>query len=178
MESASNDAAVQRTSLSEKSSHGPDAAGQTANTTAAPSIKEGGDGAHDLGQKFYTDEEERRLVRKVDLLLLPTLTILYLLSFLDRSNIGNAKIDGMATDLKLGTDYPTALTLFFVGYVLAEVPANWGLKATNPPLWMPTITLLFGIVSLTQGLVHNKQGLLAVRFWLGVSEAGLFPGSE
>lgn len=105
------------------------------------------------------------------------LTLLYLLSFLDRSNIGNARIAGLATDLKLGNHYPTALTLFFVGYVLAEIPANWGLKATNPPFWMGTLTFLFGAVSLTQGLVVNTQGLLAVRFFLGVAEAGLFPGT-
>lgn len=83
----------------------------------------------------------------------------------------------MATDLGLGTQYSTALTLFFVGYVLFELPANWGLKATNPPFWMPFITFVFGVVSLTQGFVHNTAGLLAVRFWLGVAEAGLFPGT-
>ncbi|CAO1620824.1 unnamed protein product [Jaminaea pallidilutea] len=133
--------------------------------------------SHEHNQPWYSRQEERRLVRKVDLLLVPTLSILYLLSFLDRSNIGNAKIDGMATDLRLGSQYSTSLTLFFVGYVISELPANWGLKATSPPFWMPLITFVFGLVSLCQGLVHNKEGLLAVRFFLGVAEAGLFPGT-
>lgn len=126
----------------------------------------------------YTSKEESHLVRKIDLLLLPPLSLLYLLSFLDRSNIANARVDGLTTDLHLSSSqYSTALTLFFVGYVLAELPANWGLKATSPPFWMPLLAGLFGVISLTQGLVHDSEGLLAVRFFLGVAEAGLFPGT-
>lgn len=126
----------------------------------------------------YTAAEEKALVRKIDLILLPSLSILYLLSFLDRSNIANARIAGLATDLSLtSSEYSVALTLFFVGYVLFELPANWGLKATNPPFWMPFLTISFGIVSLTQGLVTNRDGLWAIRFFLGIAEAGLFPGT-
>ena len=126
----------------------------------------------------YTPKEESHLVRKIDLLLLPPLSLLYLLSFLDRSNIANARVDGLTTDLHLNSSqYSTALTLFFVGYVLAELPANWGLKATSPPFWMPLLAGLFGVISLTQGLVHDSEGLLGVRFFLGVAEAGLFPGT-
>lgn len=126
----------------------------------------------------FTPQEEARLVRKIDLLLLPSLSTLYLLSFLDRSNIANARVDGMNVDLHLSAgQYSAALTLFFVGYVLAELPANWGLRATSPPIWMPGLALVFGILSLVQGLVGNAQGLLAVRFFLGVAESGLFPGT-
>ncbi|CAO1629429.1 unnamed protein product [Parajaminaea phylloscopi] len=146
------------------------------NVTLSPASSTSGEQVQ-KGHVTYSAEEEAKLVRKVDFLVLPTLSVLYLLSFLDRSNIGNAKIDGMAQDLKLGTQYSTALTLFFVGYVLFELPANWGLKATNPPFWMPFITFLFGAVSLCQGLVTNASGLLAIRFLLGVAEAGLFPGT-
>ncbi|CAO1620656.1 unnamed protein product [Sympodiomycopsis kandeliae] len=172
---ATPEAGAVRTPTSEKSSDGPETIVQDGHAVSkSPSSEKFVD---EYGEKFYSNEEERKLVRKVDLVLLPTLTLLYLLSFLDRSNIGNAKIAGLATDLKLGDQYPTALTLFFVGYVLFEVPANWGLKATNPPFWMASITLLFGVVSLTQGLVTNTSGLLAVRFFLGIAEAGLFPGT-
>ncbi len=83
----------------------------------------------------------------------------YLLSFLDRSNIGNAKLEGLVADIKL-KDYSTALTLFFVGYVIGEVPANIVLKKTSPPVWLPTLTLVWGIISVVQGLVHNQAGCL------------------
>ncbi|OJA08804.1 hypothetical protein AZE42_01303 [Rhizopogon vesiculosus] len=69
--------------------------------------------------------EDRRVLRKVDHRLLPVFTLLYLLSFLDRSNIGNAKIDGMATDIGLSaTGYNAALAIYFIGYVVFEIPAN------------------------------------------------------
>ncbi|KAI0926637.1 hypothetical protein AcV7_005526 [Taiwanofungus camphoratus] len=120
---------------------------------------------------------ERRLVRKLDLHLLPVLTMLYLLSFLDRSNIGNAKLDGLTADLKMTqADYLNALTLYFLGYVLFEIPSNIVLKRTTPRIWLPSLMVVWGIVSTLMGLVHDYGGLLAVRFFLGATEAGLFPG--
>ncbi|SOV03046.1 related to TNA1 - High affinity nicotinic acid plasma membrane permease [Ustilago sp. UG-2017a] len=128
------------------------------------------------GTVSYTRQEERKLVRKVDYLVVPILLVLYLLSFLDRSNIGNAKLDGLVKDINL-RDYSTALTMFFIGYVIGEVPANILLKKTSPPIWLPSLTLVWGIISVVQGLVHNQAGLFAVRFFQGVSESGVFPGS-
>lgn len=128
------------------------------------------------GTVSYTRQEERKLVRKVDYLVVPILLVLYLLSFLDRSNIGNAKLDGLVKDINL-RDYSTALTMFFIGYVIGEVPANIVLKKTSPPIWLPSLTLVWGIISVVQGLVHNQAGLFAVRFAQGVSESGQFPGS-
>ncbi|KAH7337182.1 major facilitator superfamily domain-containing protein [Rhizoctonia solani] len=112
-------------------------------------------------------------MRKVDWHLLPILTILYLLSFLDRANIGNAKLVGIGVK---GANYNTALALYFVGYVIWEVPANIVLKRFNPKVWLPTLTLVWGIVSVCQGFVKNEAGLFVVRFFLGTAEAGLFPG--
>lgn len=69
---------------------------------------------------------EKALLRKIDWRLLPAVGILYLLSFLDRSNVGNARIEGLADDLGMtGNQYLTGLTLYFIGYVLFEVrPPN------------------------------------------------------
>ena len=65
---------------------------------------------------------DKALVRKIDLHLLPPLTLLYLLSFLDRSNVGNARLEGLIDDLYIsGNQYLTGLTIFFIGYVLFEV---------------------------------------------------------
>ncbi|KAF2139355.1 uncharacterized protein K452DRAFT_275577 [Aplosporella prunicola CBS 121167] len=120
---------------------------------------------------------DKRLLRKLDRTLLPPLSILYLLSFLDRSNVANAKLEGLTEDLGISGDvYLTSLTLYFVGYVLFEIPCNIILKRTTPRLWLPTLTLVWGIVSTLMGLTQNRDGFLAVRFFLGVAESGLFPG--
>ncbi|GLA88230.1 hypothetical protein AtubIFM56815_002672 [Aspergillus tubingensis] len=73
----------------------------------------------------FSPEEEKALVRKVDLTLLPTIWIMYLLSYMDRTNIGNAKISGMQEDLDLTSgQYSIALVVFFIGYVVFEVPSK------------------------------------------------------
>jgi MFS family permease len=121
--------------------------------------------------------DERKLVRKIDLRLIPWLSLLYLLSFLDRTSIGNAKLYGLEKSLHL-TDkkYLFALTIFFFPYALFEVPSNIFLKRLRPSLWLSGLMLLWGIMMTVQGLVHNYGGLLAMRWMLGMMEAGFFPG--
>ncbi|KAJ4322859.1 hypothetical protein N0V84_004623 [Fusarium piperis] len=120
---------------------------------------------------------EKSLLRKLDAKLLPAVGILYLLSFLDRSNVGNARIEGMVDDLNMtGNQYLTGLTLYFVGYVLFEIPCNIILKRTTPRLWLPTLTIAWGIVATLLGIVQDLTGFLIARFFLGVTESGLFPG--
>ncbi|KAJ6508763.1 major facilitator superfamily domain-containing protein [Mycena sanguinolenta] len=125
----------------------------------------------------FDSPKDRKLVWKIDLRLIPILTLLYLMSFLDRTNIGNAKLLGLTTDLHVAApQYNNALALYFVAYVLFEVPANIILKRFDPQIWLPTLTLVWGIVSICQGLVKNQAGLFGIRVLLGVTEAGLFPG--
>ncbi|KAK3325105.1 major facilitator superfamily domain-containing protein [Apodospora peruviana] len=120
---------------------------------------------------------EKALLRKIDWRLLPAVGILYLLSFLDRSNVGNAKVEGLAKDLNMtGNQYLTGLTLYFIGYVIFEVPCNIILKRTTPRFWLPTLTIAWGIVATLLGVVHNLAGFFVARFFLGVTESGLFPG--
>lgn len=78
--------------------------------------------------------------------------------------------------VKNASDYNTALAIFFVGYVIFEVPANIVLKKFNPRVWLPTITVVWGITAVMQGLITNKTGFYVARFAMGVAEAGLFPG--
>ncbi|KAJ4401598.1 hypothetical protein N0V85_005481 [Neurospora sp. IMI 360204] len=120
---------------------------------------------------------EKSLLRKLDIRLLPAIGILYLLSFLDRSNVGNARIEGLASDLGMtGNQYLTGLTLYFIGYVIFEIPCNIVLKRTTPRFWLPTLTILWGIVATLMGIVQNLTGFFIARFFLGVAESGLFPG--
>ncbi|ROW04576.1 hypothetical protein VMCG_05058 [Cytospora schulzeri] len=120
---------------------------------------------------------EKAILRKLDFRLLPAVGILYLLSFLDRSNVANARVEGLADDLGMtGNQYLTGLTLYFVGYVLFEIPCNIILKRTSPRLWLPTLTIVWGIVATLLGIVQNLAGFFVARFFLGVAESGLFPG--
>ena len=127
--------------------------------------------------KGQTAVNERALIRKLDYKLLPALTFLYLLSFLDRSNVGNARVEGLATDLDMsGDEFLTGLTLFFIGYVAFEVPCNIVMKLWTPRMWLPTLTLAWGIVSTLMGIVQSRGGFFVARFLLGVTGSGLFPG--
>lgn len=124
-----------------------------------------------------TIRQDRELLWKLDARLIPWLCLLYLISFLDRTNIGNAKLDGLLESLHMtGGQYNAALSVFFVSYSLAEPLTNVLLKRLRPSIFLPTIMILWGICMTTMGLVHNWSGLMAARFFLGLAEAGLFPG--
>ncbi|MCJ1467670.1 hypothetical protein MMC07_006295 [Pseudocyphellaria aurata] len=121
---------------------------------------------------------QRRLVTQIDLRVIPVLSILYLLAFLDRTNIANASVFGLQNDLKLKpNEYNICLTIFFVPYILFEIPSNILLKKLKPHVWLSACMFMFGFVTICQGLVHGYSGLLATRFFLGVAETGMFPGS-
>ncbi|KIY50207.1 MFS general substrate transporter [Fistulina hepatica ATCC 64428] len=127
---------------------------------------------------------EKTVWRKMDTWVLPVAAVFYLLSFLDRTNLGNARIAGLQTDLKM-TDYQysVALTVTYVPYIVAELPSNLLLKVRDalpatvgPNLMLPTMLTCWGIITTLQGVVHNYSGLLACRFFLGLCEGGVFPG--
>jgi len=84
---------------------------------------------------------------------------------------------GLARDLQM-TDgqYNASLSIFFVSYALFEPLTNVLLKRLRPSIFLPLTMLLWGIVMVTMGLVHNFSGLAAARWFLGMTEAGLFPG--
>lgn len=135
----------------------------------------------------------RKLTRKCDLHVVPPLFVLFLLAFLDRTNIGNAKIQGLEDGLNLsGPQYNIALFVFFIPYILFEVPSNILLKKIAPSTWLSSIMFflgsvyleippqplltLSGIATMGQGLIKDFGGIVGMRFVLGIFEAGLFPG--
>jgi MFS family permease len=170
--------------------HGSD--DQVASSSASDTEKQTGQtAAVATAQDLPTDpialeahrRREKALLRKLDLHLVPGVAILYLLSFLDRSNVANAKLEGLTKDLGISDpDYSTGLTIFFIGYILFEVIWNIILKRIGPRIWLPLITLVWGIVATLQGVVQNNErvsgtaGFFVVRFFLGLTEGGLFPG--
>lgn len=131
------------------------------------------------GSSFSTIDPvaEKKLVRKCDIRVVPILFLLYVLAYLDRINIGNAKIEGMPQELKMkGNDYNVALLVFFIPYILLEVPSNLILKNLDPPKWLSGMMFICGILAMCMGFVKTKQQLIAMRILLGVFESGYYPG--
>ncbi|KII94771.1 hypothetical protein PLICRDRAFT_693103 [Plicaturopsis crispa FD-325 SS-3] len=118
-----------------------------------------------------------RVLWKLDTHVLPPLALLWLASFIDRTNIGNARIAGLEKDAHLvGNQFNTALAIFYAPYLVVELPSNWVLKKVAANRWLPFLVFWWGLVTTLSGLVHNFAGLIAVRFFLGVCEGGLLPG--
>ncbi|KAG9064148.1 hypothetical protein KI688_003334 [Linnemannia hyalina] len=127
---------------------------------------------------FDPNSEEIKKVRwKIDKRLIPLLAAMYLCSFLDRANIGNAKVAGMETDLNLQPgEFNIALSIFYVGYVIGEVPSNMALKQFGPRLWIPAVMFLWGTVMIAMAAVKTAGALYTARFFLGLAESGYAPG--
>ncbi|KAE9985322.1 hypothetical protein EG328_007575 [Venturia inaequalis] len=120
---------------------------------------------------------DKRLTRKFDKHVVPWLFGLWLLAFIDRSNIGNARIDGLATDLKLDANkFNIALAVFYVPYICVDVPSNLVLKHFQAGYYLPFLVTVWGLVSLCIGFVKSYVGLLVCRFFLGLAEGGLLGG--
>lgn len=122
-------------------------------------------------------ELDKRITRKFDLHILPWLFGLWLLAFIDRSNIGNARIDGLAEDLNLDANkFNIALAVFYVPYICYDVPSNLIIKYMKAGYYLPGLLIAWGIVSMCIGFVKSYAGLLVARFFLGLAEGGLLGG--
>lgn len=121
---------------------------------------------------------EAMLVRKIDLRLLPMVILMYILNYLDRNNIAAARLAGLESDLSLtGTQYLTALSILFVGYILMQIPSNLFLnKVGKPAIYLPGVMVVWGIISGATAGVKSYGELVTVRFLLGFVEAAYFPG--
>ncbi|EKG10591.1 Major facilitator superfamily [Macrophomina phaseolina MS6] len=121
---------------------------------------------------------EKRMLRKVDWRMLPLVILMYILNYLDRNNIAAARLAGLEEDLRLtGSQYQTAVSILFVGYVLMQVPSNLFLKSIGKPaIYLPTAMALWGVVSGATGAVQNFGGLVACRVMVGILEAAYWPG--
>jgi len=118
------------------------------------------------------------IVRKYDLYLLIFFVIINLFCFIDRVNIGNVRLLGLAEDLKLnvGLRYNIALMCLFVPYCVVELPANILCKRIGGHIWIPFLVSAFAIITTLTSVVQNRQGLYAARFVLGLVEGGVSPG--
>ncbi|KAI1858758.1 uncharacterized protein JN550_012508 [Neoarthrinium moseri] len=119
---------------------------------------------------------EARLVRKQDLRVLPMIFLMYFLTFLDRTNLGNAKVAGMETDLGLGTyGFNIGACLYYTIYFFADIPASLAVKKFGF-LVLPLSCIAFGLVTLCTAFIHNQASFYAIRLLLGLTESFQFPG--
>jgi MFS transporter, ACS family, tartrate transporter len=119
---------------------------------------------------------EKTVTRKVFWRIIPFTFILYVISYIDRANIGYAALQ-MNKELALTSEaFGFAAGIFFIGYFLFEVPSNVMMGKYGPRVWIARILISWGIVSVLTAFVQNATQLYILRFLLGVAEAGFFPG--
>ncbi|KAH6967914.1 major facilitator superfamily domain-containing protein [Ilyonectria sp. MPI-CAGE-AT-0026] len=147
------------------------------------------DGANLAENESYTDHindivdqaqhdaiQERNLLRKIDWHVLPWLCVAYALSLIDRTNIAAAKIVGMVQDLNLhGSMYSVALLVFFITYILTEIPSNAIVKHLGTRIYLAILLVSWGAVAMCFGFIKNYGQLVALRVLLGFFEGGFNP---
>ncbi|KAK4994186.1 hypothetical protein LTR66_005722 [Elasticomyces elasticus] len=132
---------------------------------------------YEFAPERFDPAAEARLRWKIDLYIVPTVALLYLFCFIDRANIGNARLAGFEKDLGLKDyDYNKVLSIFYISYIIFEIPSNMACKWIGPGWFIPAISLGFGVCSICTAFVHNIQSASGVRFLLGAFEAGMLPG--
>ncbi|KAI0147036.1 allantoate permease [Xylariaceae sp. FL1272] len=121
---------------------------------------------------------KKRLMRKVDWHLLPLLVLMYLLNFLDRNNLSQARLGTLEDDLNMsGTDFNLATSILFVGYLIMQLPSNLLLTRARPSLFLGLAMTIWGVISASQAATRSFAGLVVARFFLGFAEAPFFPGA-
>ncbi|MHA3093154.1 MFS transporter [Acinetobacter brisouii] len=129
-----------------------------------------------MDNQMITHVDEQRLMKKVTLRIIPFLFLLYIISYLDRANIGYAALE-MNKELAIGSEaFGFISGIFFIGYFLFEVPSNVMLKKYGSRIWIARILISWGIIATLTAFVQNSTQLYVLRFLLGVAEAGFFPG--
>ncbi|TDZ54538.1 putative transporter [Colletotrichum trifolii] len=131
-----------------------------------------------FGAHSKTDPKEIALVKKLDIYIIPILWLMYLFNFLDRNAIINARLNGLEADLGLeGTQYNTCVSILFVGYICGQIPFNMILNRVRPSWYMAGFCLAWSVVSLLTFKVQSYEGMIACRFFLGITEAPFYPGA-
>ncbi len=121
-------------------------------------------------------EMESQVYRKISWRIIPFLFLCYVFAYVDRVNVGFAKLQ-MQQDLRISdAAYGAGAGIFFIGYFFFEIPCNIALQKIGARHWLGPIIIVWGLVSASTMFVKSELGFYAVRFLLGVVESGFFPG--
>ncbi|KAJ9142830.1 MFS general substrate transporter [Coniochaeta hoffmannii] len=127
----------------------------------------------------FTLKEQRKIYRRIDLRLVLTLGCMYMISLLDRTNLGAASVAGMQTDLNMNAHnnaYTIVSLVFFFTYAIGQPPATVLIRKIGPRIFLSFIVFAWGVVMIGFGFVHSWQVMAVLRVILGVFEAGFYPG--
>ena len=123
-------------------------------------------------------QTRKKLMRKVDVHLLPLLIVMYILNFLDRNNLSQARLGTLEKDLNMhSTDFNLATSILFVGYILMQLPSNLIITRVKPSRYIGIVMFIWGAISAAQGGAQSFAGLVVARFFLGFVEAPFFCGA-
>ncbi|KAL0943055.1 allantoate transport protein [Colletotrichum truncatum] len=118
----------------------------------------------------------RRINRKMDIALLPLLSLLYLFNGLDRGNVGNAQTQGFTADIgAVPDDLNLAVSLFFITFVLFQPPSAAIGRWLGAKHWIPIMMVGWGFITLIQAFINGRGALIATRLLIGAFEAGFYP---
>ncbi len=119
---------------------------------------------------------DRMLVRKIGARVLPLTALLYLMAILDRANIGFAKLQMAGTLHMSEVVFGLGASLFFIGYVIFEVPSTLVMIRVGGRVWLARILITWALVTVGLAFVRGPEGFYGLRFLLGAAEAGAYPG--
>ncbi|KAK8081132.1 pantothenate transporter [Apiospora hydei] len=134
-------------------------------------------------RQLLTPEEEKKLLRHIDWHLMPLCSIIFIFKNLDSDNVSNARIMNRGTERNIMTQlgmssdaYALVTVFYYIPYIVGEAPSNLLIKRFSPSKWQSRILVSWGIVLGLHCLARNSAGLYTTRFFLGLFEAGQFPG--
>jgi MFS family permease len=134
----------------------------------------------DLLRDLSAEEMEKlnkTVLKKVDWRMMPTITIMFLMCYLDRINVSNARLAGMQEDLGMtDTVWNAGISTFYVGYLIGQLPGNLFLAKANPRWFLPSIMLGWSATTICTPALTNGVGFCVCRFFTGLLEAPFFPG--
>ncbi|MFC0407016.1 MFS transporter [Roseomonas elaeocarpi] len=122
------------------------------------------------------DNRENLLLKRIAWRLVPLLTIIYLIAYIDRANISYAKLTMVQALHITEAEFGFAASLFFIGYLIFEVPSNLALNYFGARPWIARIMFTWGLATVLTAFVSSSTFFLIVRFIVGTCEAGLYPG--
>ncbi|OBT51672.1 hypothetical protein VE04_07838 [Pseudogymnoascus sp. 24MN13] len=126
----------------------------------------------------YSSEVEKKLLRRIDLRIMPLVVIIYIFSYLDRNSITQARLYGLQEDTNVtGAVYNTAIAIFSAGYVIMQLPSTVIMTKVRPSIYLPCCMIAWAIVSGSTAAASSPAGLLVARFMLGLIEAPFYPGA-
>ncbi|KAH6848469.1 major facilitator superfamily domain-containing protein [Alternaria rosae] len=130
----------------------------------------------DLSQEEM-DALNKRLVKRLDWRLMPCITLMFLMNYLDRINVSNARLAGLQEDLHMtDTIWNTGISTFYVGYLVGQLPGNLWLAKADPRWLLPSMMMAWSIATICMPAMTSGAGFAVCRFFIGLSEAPFFPG--